>query len=308
MEKLMRFSKALVSISCRQRCVLATSVHTSINTVRQRYLNSWIVSIVSRHLQYQKDEAYCDNSWFCEEMSCQLWDGLSWHLGQTSMVPWRWMVIALVIPDLHLVPPVCQSYHLSGGVVTFSCSSNRGFLSLRDDVFGECSLETPLLNNKDANKTYEAHGSQRYFTNYQLNQSKVTVPMKWASEKKKEGSQATPLISFPLITSQHRSESWFEWFHWWREPKALKHQSDRPPLRQPAKVMPYHIWHPKAWEIDPPVWPLIGLGFEHKLGQRIEGRVKSKMYAWLRSFVMGIDELPPWGRLEQSGHAEHSMS
>lgn len=126
--------------------------------------------------------------------------------------------------------------------------------------------------------------------------------------KQKEGSQATPLISFPLITSQHRSESWFEWFHWWGEPKALKHHSDRPPLRQAAKVMPYYIWHPKAWEIDPPVWPLIGLRFEHELGQRIEGRVKSKMCAWLRSFVMGIDELPPWGRLEQSGHAEHSRS
>lgn len=205
MEKLMRFSKALVSISCRQRCVLATSVHTSINTVRQRYLNSWIVSIVSRHLQYQKDEAYCDNSWFCEEMSCQLWDGLSWHLGQTSMVPWRWMVIALVIPDLHLVPPVCQSYHLSGGVVTFSCSSNSGFLSLRDDVFGECSLETPLLNNKDANKRMKhmGHKDTSQIIN-SVNQSKVTVPMKWASENKRRAARR-PLSSLSL-SSPHSTD------------------------------------------------------------------------------------------------------
>lgn len=141
MEKLMRFSKALVSISCRQRDVLAMSVHPFINMVHQRCLNSLIVSILSRHLRYQKDEAYCDNSWFCKEMSRQLWDGLSWHLGQASMVPWRWIVMALAIPDLHLVPPVCQSYHLSGDVVTFSCSSNSGFLYLRDHDFAECSLE-----------------------------------------------------------------------------------------------------------------------------------------------------------------------
>lgn len=40
----------------------------------------------------------------------------------------------------------------------------------------------------------------------------------------------------------------------------------------PAKVMPYHIWHPKDWDIDPPVWPLIGLGFERMLGPSIERR------------------------------------
>lgn len=136
----------------------------------------------------------------------------------------------------------------------------------------------------------------------------MTVPIKQASENKREQTASAPLISFPLITS-HQSESWFEWFDddWWGEPNALKHQSDRAPLRHPAKVMPYHIWHPKDWEIDPSVWPLIGLGFEQALGPSMEGRVRSKMCAWLRSFVTGIDDLPPWGRLAQSGHTKHSM-
>lgn len=31
------------------------------------------------------------------------------------------------------------------------------------------------------------------------------------------------------------------------------------------------------------------------------------MCAWLSPFVMGIDDLSPWDRLAQSGHAEQSM-
>lgn len=129
----------------------------------------------------------------------------------------------------------------------------------------------------------------------------MTVPITQASENQRGQAGSTPLISFPLITSR-QSGSWFEWFDWWGEPKALKHQPGRASLRRPAKVMPYHIWHPKAWEIDPPVWPLIGLGFEHALGPSMDRRVRSKMCVWLSSFVTGIDDLPPWGRLAQSGH------
>lgn len=133
------------------------------------------------------------------------------------------------------------------------------------------------------------------------------MTVKQASENKRGQAVSTPLISFPLNT-MHRSESLFEWFDWWGEPKALKHQSGRAPLRHPAKVMPYHIWHPKAWEIDPPVWPLIGLGFEHVFRPSMDGRVRSKMCAWLSSFVTGINDLPPRGRLAQSGHAEPSTT
>lgn len=133
----------------------------------------------------------------------------------------------------------------------------------------------------------------------------MTVAIKQACENRGGQAGSSPLISLSLginldldlngSTDEERRELW-------RIALAGLFYATR------LKVMPYHIWHPKAWDIDPAVWPLIGLGFEHQLGPSVEGRVRSGMCDRLSSFVMGIDDLPPWGRLAQSGHSGHSLS
>lgn len=122
----------------------------------------------------------------------------------------------------------------------------------------------------------------------------MTVAIKQACENRGGQAGSSPLISLSLSinldldlngsTDEERRELW-------RIARAGLFYATR------LKVMPYHIWHPKAWDIDPAVWPLIGLGFEHQLGPSVEGRVRSGMCDRLSSFVMGIDDLPPWGRL-----------
>lgn len=78
----------------------------------------------------------------------------------------------------------------------------------------------------------------------------MTTPIKQPSEnKRRQAAGSTSPVSFPLITSR-QSESWFKLFQLMR--RNWKLWSISCWLGHQAKVMLYHIWHPKAWEIDPP--------------------------------------------------------
>lgn len=146
-----------------------------------------------------------------------------------------------------------------------------------------------------------------HFTNdhhyNKLHMQQTNQSVNACQNKRKRADRSARLISFPLITLHTNLNCDLNGSADERSREALKL---RPPLRHRGKVMPYHIWHPKAWEIDPPVWSLIGSGFEHALGPSMEERVRSETCARLSSFVTGIDARSQWGRLTQSGHVRRT--
>lgn len=137
-----------------------------------------------------------------------------------------------------------------------------------------------------------------------ISHTKPTITIKQTSENKR-GQAAARLISFLLITS-NQSESWFELLDWWG-PKALKHQTVHASSRQQAKVMPYHIWHPKAGEIDPPLLLIQFRVWTHTLAER--GRKGQEQDLILAQFFCHGNRWSPTMReiITAGSCAEHSM-